>query len=281
MSSITTLEPTVSPTAPVVRPNADFAYRQRTFALDDLEGMTKALHEDGFALIPGVLSAEEIQQTRAALDRLKPFGLDGFGKTEHYKCVFNRERIWLDFLDRPGVVELAEATMGEQCHSIGESAWRSHPGHDGWNIHTDQLYMTLPEDLADDPRVHWPIYICTAHYYLNDHLDEELCPTYVIPGSHRAGRGPKPGELSWKGRELEPVLCRAGDVLFFRSEIWHSGSKNKTADQIRYLLQVHYSHRMMAQKLSPFPFQYNPEIFAVANPRQLRLLGKHPESNYG
>ena len=38
----------------------DFKYGQKTFALDDVAGMTEALHEDGFALIPGVLSADEV-----------------------------------------------------------------------------------------------------------------------------------------------------------------------------------------------------------------------------
>ena len=202
-------------------------------------------------------------------------------KTEHYKCVFNREQIWLNYIDRPGVVDLAEATMGAECHIIGQSAWRSHPGHNGWSPHTDQLWVTMSEDSWNDPQTKVPIYVCTAHYYLNDHLDEELCPTYVIPSSHKSGRTMAKGEVEWHGRKLEPVLCRAGDVLFFRSEIWHSGSENKTQDQIRYLLQVHYSHRFIAQKFSPWPWQYNPGILAVATPRQLRLLGKHPESSYG
>jgi len=262
---------------------AEFAYRQPTFALDDTEGMTRALHEDGFALIPGVLSAEEVADLRAAIDRLRPFGLDHAGLDDHYKCVFNRERVFLDVIDRPGVVELAEAAMGEQCHIIGETAWRSHPGHDGWAPHADQIWITVPESNFDDPKFQLPIYICTAHYYLTDILTEEYSPTYVIPGSHKSGRGigwgadPNP---NWHGRTLEPVLVRAGDVLFFRSEIWHSGSKN-ASDRTRYLLQVHYSHRFIAQKFSPWPWQFNPEILAVATPRQLRLLGKHPESNYG
>lgn len=262
---------------------SDFTYRQKTFELSDLEGMTNALHEDGFALVPGVLSKEEVQNVRDSIDRLQPFGFDHKSVNEHYKCVFNRERIFLDMLDREGVVDLAEATMGEQCHIIGQSAWRSHPGHNGWSPHTDHVLVTVPEEVASDRKA-FPIYLCTAHYYLDDILDEELCPTYVIPGSHKSGHA-----LSWgkdknptyKGQELEPVLVKAGDVLFFRSEIWHTGSLNKTEDRLRYLLQVHYSHRTIAQRFSPFPFTFNPEILAVANPRQLRLMGKHPEGAYG
>lgn len=270
-------------TATVPARNGTFRYLQPTYRLDDTVGHARALEEDGFALIPGVLSADEIAATRAAIDRCAHFGLDGKSPAgDHYKCVFNRERQFLDFVDRPGVVDLAYAIWGEWCHIIGMSAWRSRPGHDGWSPHTDRLFS--PPNLAESalavPEVKLPIYICTAHYYLNDQTIE-LCPTWVVPGSHKSGRGPRSKEeTEWRGRKLEPVLCKAGDVLFFRSEIWHTGSKNTSADT-RYLLQVHYAQRDIAQKFSPWPFHYNPEILAVATPRQQRLLGKHPEGAYG
>ena len=52
--------------------------------------MAEAIHEDGFALIPGVLSQEEIQAAKDKIDALEPFGFDSQGVTDHYKCVFNR-----------------------------------------------------------------------------------------------------------------------------------------------------------------------------------------------
>lgn len=263
--------------------NPTFTYRQRTFDLQDTEGQTRALHEDGFALIPGVLSPDEVDQARTAIDRLQPIGWDRLGRTDHFKCVFNREPYWLSFLDRPGVLELAESAMGAECHIIGQSAWRSRPGHDGWKPHTDRLFVTLPEDMMQDERWTPPIFLCTAHYYLSD-ITLDLCPTYVLPGSHKSGRAVPWGSVSdpeWHGRKLEPVVCKAGDVLFFRSEIWHSGSKNNTEDQTRYLLQVHYSHRFVAQQFSPYmTWQFNPDVLAAANPRQRRLLGDHKQGAY-
>lgn len=257
-------------------------YRQRTYELNDTAGQLQGLKDDGFALIPGVLNADEVAAAKAAIDDLKPFGFDGQGRNDHYKCVFNRSPYWLNFLDRPGLIELAEAAMGSQCHIIGQSAWRSHPGHNGWAPHTDRVYVTVPEELVLNGTIELPIYLCTAHFYLND-MTEDLAPTYVIPGSHKSGRaldwGKEP-QPSFNGRELEPVLCKAGDVLFFRSEIWHSGSENKT-DETRYLLQNHYSHRIIAQQFSPYlTWQFNQEVLAHANATQLRLLGKHTPTAY-
>lgn len=256
-------------------------YRQPTFSLDQVDAMAQALHDDGFALIPSVLSPELVEQACRKIDGLTPFGFDAQGKTDHYKCVFNRDPFWLQFIDWPGIIDLAEATMGDQCHIIGQSAWRSHPGHNGWSPHTDRVFFELPPEVA--PLVQVPIYLCTAHYYLSD-IHADLCPTYVIPGSHKSGRSlswGKESEPEWEGRKLEPVLCKAGDVLFFRSDLWHTGSLNATEDETRYLLQVHYSHRFIAQQFSPYiSWQFNPEVIAACNERQLRLLGNHRQGAY-
>lgn len=240
-----------------------------------------ALHRDGCVLLPGVLDAAAIAWARDALAHLTPVGLDYQGLLDdHYKCVFNRDPRWLDYIDRPGVIELMEAALGPDCHLIGETAWRSRPGFIGGDLHLDYLVMELPRALLADPAFVLPIQVCSAHFYLDD-ISAELCPTLVIRGSHRAGRAPRPGETEWEGRAAEPVLCRAGDVLVFRSELWHAGSRNRSADRSRHLLQVHYGRRMVAQKFSPYlDFRYNPSTVAAASPRQRRLLGEHAPAEY-
>lgn len=239
-----------------------------------------ALHHEGFVLLPGVLDAGQIASLRAAIDQLRPQRWDYCGQLDHYKCVFNRHPFWLQFLDLPGVIELAEEALGSDCHIIGQTAWRSHPGMPGLGLHLDYQVMQLPESLLADPAFELPMQVCTAHIYLDD-IDAELAPTRVIAGSHRAGRPPRADEDSWQGRRAEPVLCRAGDVLLFRSDLWHAGSDNRTMDRSRYLLQVHYGRRMVAQKFSPYlHFSFSPEVLAAATPRQLRLLGEHVEGVY-
>jgi ectoine hydroxylase-related dioxygenase (phytanoyl-CoA dioxygenase family) len=256
-------------------------YRQPTFHREDTAAQLHALHEDGFALIPGILSSQEVKAARQAIDRLTPFHWDHTGTVDHYKCIFNRDPFWLPYLDLPGIIELAEGALGKDCHVIGQTAWRCHPGFVGVGVHADYVVMEMPEDWLRDPRFVLPMQICTVHFFLND-ITEDLCPTKVIAGSHKSGRYPQRlGETSWDGREAEDVLCKAGDALFFRSELWHSGSFNLTTDQTRYLLQVHYGRRMVAQKFSPYiEWQFNPHVIAACTPRQRRLLGDHTASAY-
>ena len=239
-----------------------------------------ALHREGFVQLPGVLDGSQITTLRNAIDCLDPQHWDYSGLLDHYKCVFNRDPLWLPFLDLSGIIELAEAALGTDCHIIGQTAWRCHPGFVGTKLHLDYLVMELPQNLLADPAFELPMQICTAHFYLDD-IDADLCPTRVIPGSHRAGRPPADGENHWQGCTAQPVLCRAGDVLMFRSELWHAGSNNQTLDRTRYLLQVHYGRRMVAQKFAPYlHWRFNPIVLAAASPRQRRLLGEHQEAEY-
>lgn len=263
----------------------DFQYLQPTYALGDTAGQLQGLKDDGFALIPGVLSPEEVAETRAEIDRLQAFGFDrnDVGVASHFKCVFNRSPYWLRYLDYPNIIDLAEASMGANCHIIGMSAWRSWPGKGGGGIHSDHVFFEADEELLTSGKLEIPIMLCTAHFYLNDiHID--LCPTWALPGSHKSGRWAQSeteeNRRHWNGREIEPVLLKAGDVLFFRSEVWHSGSAN-TSDDTRYLLQVHYGNRMVAQKFSPYlDFRFNHEVVSQATDRQRRILGGHRQSAY-
>ena len=266
---------------------------------EDSAGIARAIEDDGCALIPGALDAGLTAETRRQIDELAFLPGDNEGKgqgIDHHKCVFNRDPFWLQFLDRPGIVEAVEDLLGANCHIIGMSAWRSPPGvgqHDR-RLHADQIFIPMDEELLTTGRVRLPVFLMTLHFYLSD-MDLDLCPTWVVPGSHKAGRGPTseplpnghPGTVSgpdetWNGHDQVPVLCNAGDAMLFRSEIWHRGSHNATADRTRYLLQVHYGARGIAQRFPPYlEFRHNPQVVAAANERQLRMIGKHRISAYG
>ncbi len=239
----------------------------------------RGLQRDGYALLRGIVAVQQVAELRAAIDALQPQHWDYEGLVDHYKCVFNRDPLWLPYLDPTGVIEPVEALLGADCHVIGQTAWRCHPGFIGAEMHLDYLPMALPPACLDDPSFELPAFVCTAQLYLSD-IDESLCPTLVIPGSHRAGGAPRADEDQWRGRGAEPVLCQAGDVLLLRSELWHAGSRN-TSQRTRYLLQTHYGRRMVAQKFSPYlRWAFNPQVLAACTPRERRLLGDHEAAEY-
>lgn len=252
-----------------------------------LAGQVDAVKRDGFAFFPGILSAETVASLRDCMDRLQPiaenYDWDDAPETKGFlnraiNSAFNRDALFLNCLDVPGVIDLAEAIHGADCHIIQMTAWMTGPGRPDQEMHVDWLPFPLPEDVVADPRVEVPILISTAHYYLDD-VYEELGPTQFIPGSHRSGRAPAQ-ESEWGGVSAQNVLCKAGDGLLFRSDVWHRGTANRS-DQTRYLLQVHYANRWIAQRFAPYlHFQFDPALLAMASPRQRRLMGEHPTGAY-
>jgi ectoine hydroxylase-related dioxygenase (phytanoyl-CoA dioxygenase family) len=176
--------------------------------------------------------------------------------------------------------ERVEALCRDDCHCIGMTAWLTGPGRPAQELHADWLPLSLPADVLADPRVRMPIFITTAHFYLDDQ-SEELGPTNFVPGSHLSGSRPEGGHRSWKGEGEKSILCNAGDVVIFRSDVWHRGTTNTSA-RTRYLLQAHYGMRMITQKFPPYlnRFQFDAATLEMATERQLRLMGNHPASNY-
>ena len=256
-------------------------------AQPDLKGRVNSMEQDGYTYFPGALSAAEVAELRKAMDRLTPLdesydrmtSSTGVFLNKHINNAFNRDPIFLRYLDISGVIELAEAVVGDDCHVIAMTAWITGPGRPDQELHCDWLPVELPEEVLADPRVRVPVFITTAHVYLDD-MYEELGPTKFAPGSHKSGRRPN-GETMWKGAGEQSVLCGAGDVVMFRSEVWHRGSAN-TSDQPRYLLQVTYAQRWISQRFPPYlnRLQFDPDILSKATPRQLRLLGDHVSGAY-
>ena len=256
------------------------------------------MERDGFVYFPQILTSDEMAELRQLSVQLEPSAeaLDTdltLEKDGHFeRCInaaFNRDPIFLKYLDKPGLIELAETIHGSDYHIVSMHTWAVDPGgRPDQVLHTDWLPISMPEELRTDQRLKLPIYITTAHFYLDD-MTEDLGPTKIVPGSHLSGRGPthsissngeKVLETNWNGVKEQSFLGRAGDCILFRSEIWHRGTANDS-NQTRHTFMAHYSQRMITQKFPPcIDFRYNPDVLSNASPRQLRLLGGHSPGPY-
>jgi hypothetical protein len=241
----------------------------------------QAMYTDGYVIFPGVLSADEVAELRARMDAMgsrndDDYVVPGWCYNKHIVSAFHKNPDLLDYIDRPGIIEVAEAihkgAYGGDCHVTGGSSWITGAGR-RMELHLDYLPVSLPESVHEDPSVQVPLFTSTAHFYLND-MQPELGPTLVIPGSHRAGRPPR-DETTWHGIEPQAVMVKAGDVCLFRGDLWHGAWKNTGEYGRRYLLQVQYGNGYIRKEYPEMRYAelYNPAVLEKATPRQRRLLG--------
>ena len=219
-------------------------------AYPDLDSRVEALERDGVVYLPGLLDAEEVGEIRRHMESLTPSD-DGYDRDsardgdaffqKHISNCFNRDPFFLKYLDKPGVIEVWERVHGPDCHAIAMTSWITGPGRPDQELHADWQPYTLPSDVMADERVRLPIFISTVHFYLDD-LYEELGPTKVIPGSHRAGRAPD-GDTEWNGigeKEHDGAVRRRDHTSLRGLAPWHR--KSQPAEAVPAAGRLRRSH---------------------------------------
>jgi ectoine hydroxylase-related dioxygenase (phytanoyl-CoA dioxygenase family) len=244
-------------------------------------------HRDGFALLPGVL-AEQAPQLRDLVDRAFAEHAVG-GSTNRYDDIVMARMFELDesfqrLLTAEPFISLAEEVLGANCHLVAQNCVRNPPGRAIDVFHADEeVFCTLPSELPRfDARMRMPVFVFTFQILLSDVPTVEHGPTQFVPGSHYAGRQPDDlRDPSFEGRRSVSMLGRAGDVYLHNGQCWHRGAPN-TSDRTRYLLQIAYGRRWVANRFHPFiDYRLPDHVRARADERCLRVLGKHPKGPYG
>lgn len=224
------------------------------------------LEAEGYAVISGVLAADEIAALKADLERVyrdfpadpRLMHLDPEEREDFRYQMFNRSAEARATIAHPRILEVVEPLLGEDCHVIANTCWRNPPrsrnqhGGGAWHIDAGP-HIPRPEGIPWDDRIPYPIFAIGAHIYVQD-CGIESGPTGVLPGSHKSGRSPPTDRvmdtsLTWEGRSAQPLLARAGDVALFVSDAWHRRLPAGDGDQGRFFLQCHYGRRDLAQRV--------------------------------
>lgn len=172
--------------------------------------------------------------------------------------MLNRSAACLLAVAHPRILEVIEPLLGEDCHVIANTAWRNPPKPNdpaqAWHVDAGP-HVPLPEGVTWPHDIPHPVFAIGAHIYLMD-CGTEDGPTGVIPGSHLSGRFPPRDdlmnvELHYDGRGARPLVCNAGDVALFVSDVWHRRLPTGASDHGRFFLQVHYGRRDIAQRIRP------------------------------
>lgn len=232
------------------------------------------LHKDGYVLFKNVLSKEQVALVKAGIQEAFE------GKDSNVMLqgpMFEKGEIFEYIVDHPIVSEFIEEILGPDCQLSSMNGMRTlkNTGVSKWHV-DEALFFPLPDGVELDERIQLPVYLMNGLYYLDD-ITEDLGPTQVVPGSHRAGKHLDFTEEieSYKGQEAISVLAEAGDCLVFNSQVWHRGARNQS-DNPRYVQQIIYRKKFIVPHMiydNNGVYQLPEEIVQRATPRRKRLLG--------
>jgi ectoine hydroxylase-related dioxygenase (phytanoyl-CoA dioxygenase family) len=219
------------------------------------------LDRDGYAPLPGVLSAGQLAAIRARLAELLAAEGDQAGIEVHQEAgadrladLTNKGSMFQACFTDPRVLACIAHVLGDfKLSSLNFRA--ALPGHGHQPLHTDYGGPVPPDSYQ----------VCNSIWLLDDFTAGNGA-TRVVPGSHRAGRparealsdpaGPHPDEVR--------LIAPAGTVVFFNSHLWHGGTRNDSG-QLRRALHSYFTRRANGQQLDQKRY-VRPETLARLNP---------------
>ena len=209
--------------------NPDLAHRA---ARQGLTGKIRELEEQGYTVIERAISPTFADEVRAAtLRALLPH------QTFSMNWMLYHGREFEQLIQNPLLMTLIDATLGRGAVIASFSSIRKGPGPGVIPLHTD--YAHVPEP--------YPEFSMTGvGVWAFEDWRVESGPTWIIPGSHRMRRAPKPGEGLNGG---VPIEMPKGSVVYFHHGVWHwQGDRSEPGDRVT--LHAHFN-RGILRSLEP------------------------------
>lgn len=270
-----------------------------TFRTDAAPPESAELETTGVTILRNVFGGNEVaalaDDITRIFDTLPPDGRAGQYRSDEddemfrYE-MFNRSALCQQAIGHPRILEVIEPLLGEDCHIIANTAWRNppKPNDPAQDWHVDGgPHVPLPEGVTWPDDIPHPVFAIGVHIFLMD-CTEQDGPTGVLQGSHLSGRFPptdqrKNPDLTYNGVSAKKLICAAGDVGLFVSDVWHRRLPTGPNDHGRFFLQAHYARRDIAQRVRTTAQvnQLSPEAMARAtDPRMQKLIGLHTPHFY-
>jgi ectoine hydroxylase-related dioxygenase (phytanoyl-CoA dioxygenase family) len=232
----------------------------------------RQLAEDGWCLIPNVISPEQADGARkvlwAAVAEDERNGgsprIPGLDPNEKNIRVFNlveRDPVFVELIQHPVAIALVEAVLGEAFTISNFSANIALPGSGSMEAHSDQG-LVAPEPWLQP----WSVNII---WCLDDAHDANGA-TRFMPGSHHfQSWADVPDDLLARMRAFE---APKGWIIAMDGRIWHTSGANVTEAEERALLFGYYARAFLRPQQN-WTASLSPETVEGLSPQMRGWLG--------
>jgi ectoine hydroxylase-related dioxygenase (phytanoyl-CoA dioxygenase family) len=241
---------------------------------------TRQLAEDGWCVIPGVLSDAEADDVRAHLwaaaeeseRRGAPTRNIGLDPNRHNVRVFNLidiDPVFIELIQHPLALELVHGLMGQGVLVSNFTANIALPGSGSMELHSDQSIVVPAPWVAP-----WSMNII---WCLND-VREENGATRYLPGSHLYETAADvPADALAR---MRPFEAPKGSIIAMDGRLWHTSGANRTADEERALLFGYYCRDFLRPQQN-WNAALSPGTIEGLSPAMRALLGLDASANVG
>ena len=178
------------------------------------------IQQDGYVVLPRLLSAAQIDRIKAALAPYLQGTLrgrndfEGFD-TERVYALLAKAPVVAELVEHPRVLALLDRLLAPDYLLSANLAIQLYPGETRQALHFDTAFYKVPR-----PR---PALGISAIWAI-DEFTVENGATEVIPGSHPWG----PERPAEDDPRIVPVVMPAGSVVVFMGTLWHRGGANRS-----------------------------------------------------
>jgi hypothetical protein len=208
----------------------------KKLTLDEISSCIQNLNIYGYAVVPGMLDAEEVAEYKVLTDAWK-----GKLKGQRYPDysehrpnddqIFNlqaKEKRYIDLLTDPSIEAILRAQLNDPYYGsipdelpnyiLGEYICRT--SGDALKLHIDSWIPSLGTQS----------FMMQVVFALDDRAREDGCST-VVPGSHRSGQYTDRGFTN-----VTHIEAKAGDVIIWDSRLWHGAAPNLSGKKATVLI---------------------------------------------
>jgi ectoine hydroxylase len=238
------------------------------------EAEREQFDRDGYLHIPGILSPEEVEFYRGAVDRAYANSPEAAADVAlHQLSAVTHCKELAGLLDHPAAFSYIWSLLGWNIH-VYHSHFDVHPQLKSqrpfrWEWHQDGGRQN--REIETDPR---PRMSAKLAFWLSDVSQPGRGNLSIIPGSHKTNWLPGPPKRTTpfpQPADAIEVTVNPGDVLLFDRRLWHARSDNYS-DVTRKVVFVGYTYRWITirDEVADLPDQ---DWFTTLNPVQRQLLG--------
>jgi ectoine hydroxylase-related dioxygenase (phytanoyl-CoA dioxygenase family) len=246
-------------------------------ASPDLAAQRAEFDKNGYLIIPGALTQDEVAHYRDALDRVYAESqaagrIQPGGSLHQLSAVANCPEA-IGLVDHPATLPYIWSVLGWNVH-----VYHSHldvhpplPAKRPFRFEWHQDGGRQNREIETDPRPRLSVKLA---YWLSDVSEPGRGNFKVVPGSHLTNwiSGPPRRDVEWPDPDGAIEVCaNPGDVVVFDRRLWHARSDNYS-DVTRKAMFFGYTLRWIAIRDENDGI-WSSELNEQMNPVQRQLLG--------